>query len=131
MIEPIKFQVPSFERRFDFDTEELTQLELSGRTAKKTNEVVELVNTFDADLKTREKSDDITNKRKLSPTGNFSGTILGVAVLKILTDISDALSLVKTLISMVNNRESIGTIYDGGYFLESDPPVINVEGGLF
>lgn len=78
-----------------------------------------------------EYSENITNERKLSPVGDFTGTIRGRTTLQVLSDISDSLSLSHTLINLVNDRESIGTIYDGGYFLETEPPIISIEGGLF
>jgi hypothetical protein len=79
----------------------------------------------------KEYSADITNKRKLSPTGDFTGTLRQRTLDAIFADINNSLSLCNTLIDMVNHRESIGTIYDGGPFLDVEPPVITIEGGLF
>lgn len=131
MIFPIDFRYPTFNRNYDFDQEELSSLELSGRTAQKVNEVIELANTVDGKITKKEDSDNITNNRKLSPTGVFSGWLLTKSVATVLMELADALTLSQTLIGMVNDRESIGTIYDGGYFLDTVPPVITIEGGLF
>lgn len=131
MLDKIEFRWPIFSRQSIIDSEELTALELAGRTANKVNEVVDLANTVDAKIAAKEDSDNITKKRLLSPTGNFTGTLLGRTLAAVFADIADSLSLVKTLIAMVNSRESIGTIYDGGTFLETDPPTITIEGGLF
>jgi hypothetical protein len=134
----------------------------------KVNEAIDLCNDFKADLDSREKSSWITNNRKLSPDGNFTGKLEGRttktvladldkkeykdtitynrklspqgvftgklanrSVTQVLIDISDSLSLAKTIIHDVNNRESIGTIYDGGYFLDTVPITYSIEGGLF
>lgn len=131
MLGKILFHYPIHDRRYDFDKEELSSIELAGRTAEKVNEVVEIVNTVDGRIKGKEDSENITVNRKLSSLGNFSGTLLGRTILSIFTDINNALSLSQTIIDMVNDRESIGTIYDGGSFLETDPPTITIEGGLF
>jgi hypothetical protein len=84
------------------------------------------------DLNTRkENSIDITTKRKLSPSGDFTGTLTGFTQVKVFSDINNALSLSQTLIDMVNDRESIGTIYDGGNYVDTEPPTITIEGGLY
>jgi hypothetical protein len=83
-----------------------------------------------ADLLTFETKTLITTSRRLSPTGNFTGDLNGKPVINVLGDITNALSLCQTLIGLVNDRESIGTIYDGGLF-DGSPIVNTIEGGLF
>jgi hypothetical protein len=114
-----------------YDTEEYTALDLAAKTAGKVNECVDSLNQYDAQINLREKSDDITNKRKLSVKGDFSGTILGRTIASIFSDIGDSNTLVKQLIGMVNKRESIGTIYDGGNYLDVEPPITSIEGGIY
>ncbi len=131
MIKEILFHYPTFDRRFDFNTEELTGVELAGRTAQKVNEIIALVNTVDGRIQSKEDSANITMNRKLSPSGNFTGNLNGKSILAVFADIADSLTLSKEIISMINNRESIGSIYDGGTFINSVPPTITIEGGLF
>jgi len=90
------------------------------------------INNKYADLNTRkENSDDITNKRKLSSIGDFTGTLSSHTQASLFSDINNALSLCQTIIDMVNDRESIGTIYDGGNYVDTIPPTITIEGGLY
>ena len=131
MIEKINALLPFFDRRFDFNTEELSSIELVGRTTQKINELIDHYNEYDDVISKKENSSNITINRKLSPTGDFSGTLAGRTIVQVLSDIKDALSLSLTIIAMVNDRESIGTIYDGGYFLDTIPPTYTIEGGLF
>lgn len=131
MLEKINFSFPIFNRTSVYDDEELSALELAGRTTQKVNEVVEEVNTFQTQINGLESSSSITNNRKLSTTGNFTGTLNSVSLSKLFGDISNALTLSNTLIEMVNNRESVGTIYDGGNFIDTVPPTYTIEGGTF
>jgi hypothetical protein len=120
----------------------LSYYEAVARLMAKVNETIKGTNDLNDDLKMnvkelkadiakKEYSDDITVKRKLSPLGDFSGTLLGRTIIAVFSDISNALSLCQTLIQMVNDRESIGTIYDGGNFVDTDPPTFSIEGGVF
>lgn len=144
MLEKIVIAWQNFDS-FVFDNS-YSLYELVNTAVKKINEVIDFVNGFQsqitglntkfddkvASLEARkENSIDITNNRKLSVLGNFTGTILGRTILSIFSDIDNSLSLSQTLIAMVNSRESIGTIYDGGNFVDTDPPTITIEGGLF
>ncbi len=52
MIEPLTSWILSATRQSVYDTEELTALELAGRTAYKMNEVIDLVNTYNIEPKT-------------------------------------------------------------------------------
>lgn len=131
MIQPVNFTYPRFERDFDFNMEELSSLDLAGRVAQRLNEVIALANTVDDKIKGKEDAINLTVNRKLSPTGDFTGTIASKSISKIFGDIADSLTLAKTLIAMVNNRESIGTIFDGGNFTDTVPATITIEGGLF
>lgn len=112
-----------------YDSEELTALELAGRTTYKMNEVIDHVNGVQADIDSRERSENITRNRKLSPEGDFTGTIRGRSTVLVLGDIKDSLSLSETIIEMINARESIGGIYDGGLF--GDTYSNEIDGGMF
>lgn len=120
----------------------LSIYELLMKVIVKMDEVIDYVNkmqsqidsfskTFLNLLAKKEDSSNITNNRKLSAKGDFTGTLMGRTLMSIFADIRDSLSLCKTLIDMVNHRESIGTIYDGGFFVETTPPTFIIEGGLF
>lgn len=87
------------------------------------------IDVVESNVALKENSLNITNIRKLDNTGNFTGKINGKTTTQVLADIDSSLSLANTLISLVNARESIGTIYDGGSFSETSTPTI--EGGTF
>jgi hypothetical protein len=109
----------------------LSYFEAIGKLMAHINEIASQFNGMIDETNLKEYSADITNKRKLSPTGDFTGTLRQRTLDAIFADINNSLSLCNTLIDMVNHRESIGTIYDGGPFLDVEPPVITIEGGLF
>lgn len=132
-------QISSFERYLPsaFDNE-LTIVEKMNKTIEFMNQigisfnnVVDFMNQYDSELLSKEDKTNLTNKRKLSPNGDFSGTLLGESIFNVFSDIENSLSLSETLIEMVNNRESIGTIYDGGDFVNTEPPTITIDGGTF
>jgi hypothetical protein len=109
----------------------LSYYEAVTKLMAKINSVAAEFNNMITEVNKKEYSTDITTRRKLSPTGNFTGTINGKTILSIFADINDSLSLSQTIIDMINARESIGSIYDGGSFIETVPPTITIEGGLF
>lgn len=74
---------------------------------------------------------DLENNRKLSATGDFTGTLNGKTLDCVFTSIADSLTLSKTLIDNINARIGIGGVYDGGNFTETDPPTLTIDGGEF
>lgn len=74
---------------------------------------------------------DLEENRHLSPNGDFTGTIKGKKIDCIFTAIADAISLSKTLIDDINARVSIGGVYDGGSFTDTEPPTLTIDGGTF
>lgn len=127
LIEKILLKYPVFNRYSNFDDEELTSLELAGRTVQKVNEVIELVNGIDVTQK--ENSDDITNKRKLSALGNFTGSINGQPVNLVLANIKSNTDNVKYLANQFADGQT-GLIIDGGFF-ENGSIDRNYNGGVF
>lgn len=67
----------------------------------------------------------------LKPDGNLTGSIAGYPVECVIQSIADSITLSKTLIDTVNHRESIGTVYDGGTFTDTDPIANEIDGGTF
>lgn len=127
----LDYHIPNFSKQTVFEGEELSVLELSAKVAQKLNEALDVINEGIVSIEGKEDSDNITNNRKLSPNGNFTGMLNGKSIFSVLADINDSLSLAKTIIDMVNNRESIGTIFDGGFFIDTEPSTFTIEGGLF
>lgn len=74
---------------------------------------------------------DLENNRHLSAEGDFTGTLNGKTIDCVFTSIAAAISLSKTLIDDINARVSIGYVYDGGSFTETDPPTLTINGGNF
>ena len=129
MIEPINFSQPILDRRFNFDKEELTSLELQARTVKKMNEVIEVTNTVDGRIEGKEDKSVITVNRKLSPNGNFTGSIDSVPVNRVLGNIEDNHDKVIYLADQFSNGQT-GQIVDGGFF-ENSNIAKNYDGGVF
>src|SRR6185312_4505414 len=77
LIEKVYPHYPILDRKFAFDQEELTQIELTARIAHSLNEVIDELGGWQGALDKHELSDNITNNRKLSPNGNFTGTLAG------------------------------------------------------
>lgn len=92
---------------------------------------IDEIDNFQDDLDLKEDSINISNSRKLSPNGDFTGTITGKSQESVFADIDDALSLTEDLIESINNRESIGLIYDGGSYLDTEPPTNILDGGVY
>lgn len=78
-----------------------------------------------------EKKDDITNKRKLSPSGDFTGTWFTDTHSKITTDISTLEANYSTITDAINNRETFGLIYDGKIFPFTEDIETIIDGGVF
>jgi peptidoglycan/xylan/chitin deacetylase (PgdA/CDA1 family) len=76
------------------DAEELTGLELVGKTAAKTNEVVEQVNELEGVIPVQVAglAAKITEDRKLSESGDFTGTLNGKPIVESEVGLSTAVS---------------------------------------
>jgi hypothetical protein len=135
MIQQISSWILTRTHGMSHDTEELSVLELVAKVGAKINELVTAVNGYETTMTTQDNLrvtiSDLESKRKLSSVGDFTGTLAGKTLASVFTDVNNSLSLVNTLIGMVNTRESIGTIYDGGLFSVTEPPTITIEGGLY
>jgi hypothetical protein len=113
-----------------FDSEELTALQLAARTAAKCNEVVNNVNGYQADIDSREKSALLSTNRKLSATGDFTGSINGKSTTQVLLEINEGRQLSAEVLELINQQEIITHIIDGGLFTDV-PGQQSYDGGLF
>ena len=129
MIGKIKWNFPIFSRQSEYDSEELTALELAGRTANKVNEVVDLANTVDGKIAGKEDSVNITNNRKLSASGNFFGRLLGRAVSSVLIQTDTNRDQLRHMATNFLDGQQ-GQVIDGGFF-EDDGIRKNYDGGMF
>jgi hypothetical protein len=96
MIDEIQSWVLNSDRLIAIDVENLSALELMGKLAKKTNEVVDGINAKEDIL-------DLTNNRKLSATGDFTGTLNGYKISATTVGLS---SLVDGLVIEVDDHET-------------------------
>lgn len=76
-----------------------------------------------------EKSETITRERKLSPKGDFSGTILGRAANLVLAGIDNNSDKIAYLVSQFSDGQT-GLVIDGGFFEDSGIKK-NYNGGMF
>jgi hypothetical protein len=128
-IKPLEPMYPINDRRFEFDREELTTIELLARLVKKMDEVISLSNTVDSKIAGKEDSINITNKRKLSPSGNFTGSLDGKPVSNVLTNILDNTDKLIYLADQFSDGHT-GLVVDGGFF-ENTAIEKNYDGGIF
>lgn len=135
-LEKLDLQYPVFDRRFDFTRDELTNLEVIGRIVKLVNDIIDIINNWNSNLDRYELSDNITVNRKLSPNGNFTGSLMGRLVSVVLAQIDD------NGVKIADNRDKIayllsqfsdgqtGWVIDGGFF-EDTGIKQNYDGGMF
>jgi hypothetical protein len=92
-------------------------------------QVVEFAKTLETIPATYETKDNITNKRKLSTTGNFTGTIQGRSSLLTLAQIDSNAANLRYLANQFSDGQT-GLVIDGAFF-EGDGINRNYNGGLF
>lgn len=117
----------------------LSYYEVLCKIGAKLNEVIKTTNDLNQIIQELQKyvddtfvtKYDLKFNRFLDEKGHFTGYLYEYPVKCVLESIADNISLAKTLIDDVNHRQSIGTIYDGGTFTETDPPTLEVDGGEF
>lgn len=129
LLEKLKLDYPIFDRRFDFTTDELTNIETTARIIKLVNEIIDILNNWNTNLEQYEKIANITNNRKLSPTGNFTGTLMGRLVSMVLASVDDSAQKIVYLANQFEDGQT-GLVIDGGFF-EADAIDKNYNGGIF
>jgi len=126
---PIITHYPLNDRNFDFNHQELTEIQLLAKLIKTVNHIIENVNSFQGSIDGKENSVDITNKRKLSPTGNFTGSLYGQPVINVLGEIDSNKDKLLYLTNQFSDGQT-GFVIDGGFF-SSTGVARNFNGGLF
>jgi len=116
-------------RQSVYDQEELTALELAGRTTHTVNNVIGKVNTLDKRIRDKEDSSYLTNKRKLSEKGNFTGLIAGRNTKMVIAGIDNNEDKIQYISNQFADGQT-GLIVDGGWFEESGIKK-NYDGGRF
>lgn len=86
-------------------------------------------NIIESMLTKKEDSINISNNRKLSPTGNFTGTIHGRNSLKLAADVDDNGDKISYLTNKFSDGQT-GFVIDGGFF-DEDGIRDNYNGGVF
>lgn len=76
-----------------------------------------------------ETKENITNKRKLSPTGNFTGTWQGETYTKVFGKVDNNNDLIEYLTNQFSDGQT-GLVIDGGFFEETGISR-NYNGGVF
>jgi hypothetical protein len=110
------------------------------------SEILQVENQFsivDGQLDLKENSIDITNIRKLSTTGNFTGTWENVAFTEFESEVTNASTLYQNVIELIQSNPNIGiTVRDGGFLaslvapsvedfgLVTDLPTLEIDYGL-
>lgn len=97
---------------------------------EKTEEIVEYVNGFQGQLDGKENSSNITNNRKLSENGDFTGTLCGKkSACQIPDEIDNNRQQIQYLASQFSDGQT-GYVIDGGFFQETGIKK-NYNGGYF
>lgn len=104
-------------------------MELLGKMSSRLNQLITAVNGWFGSLDGYEKTDNITNNRKLSPTGDFSGTIRGHDTGLVLNEIGSNAQTLRILSGEFADGQT-GQVIDGGFF-DADGIKRNYDGGKF
>lgn len=102
--------------------------ELLLKVIEKLNEVIDFVNDFQSQLDQKEDSVNITNNRKLSETGDFTGTLCNGS--KTACEVVDGIDTIEDIAKKLDDKVSLEFIIDGGTFPFTDPPVHEIDGGV-
>lgn len=99
-------------------------------TVKSTVTTVDVLSQEIDDISnTYETINNITTKRKLSPSGDFTGTWDGESKTSMELKIDDSYALSMAIMDAINAREAIGLIYDGGLIPFGEPIDRVIDGG--
>lgn len=94
-----------------------------------TSKVDELAQEIEDFSDTYETKVNITNARKLSPSGNFTGTWFGKTFTKIFGKVDDNADMIEYLTNQFSDGRT-GLVIDGGFFEETGIDK-NYDGGVF
>lgn len=105
--------------------------ELLLKVIEKLNEVIDIVNGFDEELTKKEDSDNITNNRKLSENGDFTGTLCNGAktACQVVNEIDSNTGQISFLTNQFEDGAT-GLVVDGGFFTDDDINK-NYDGGVW
>lgn len=93
--------------------------------------LTDLVNSFESKITLKEDSVNITNNRKLSETGDFTGTWFGETKISIDSRINNIDSTYQGLIDLINGLTNLNIeIIDGQFFLSTEP-ITEIDAGSF
>lgn len=92
--------------------------------------LTEIVEGFEDELNAKEDSINITDNRKLSETGDFTGTICGEDACKTIIQIDDNKTTIEDIAFKIDNKISIEFIVDGGIYPFTGDPNIEIDGGV-
>ncbi len=107
----------------------MSGLELIYKLIDKVNEVIEIVNTFQDQIDGFEKSDNITNSRRLSQSGNFTGTWFNQTHTQLNALVDSNEDQIKYIADQFNDGQT-GFVINGGFFEETGIED-NYNGGVF
>lgn len=89
------------------------------------------VDSFQDQIDLKEDSSFITLNRLLSEVGDFSGTWKGEEIENILSSIAENYTNFQAIIERLEEGQSLDLIYDGGLYLDTDPPTTTIDGGNY
>lgn len=106
--------------------------ELVIKCIEKINEIIDFVNGFESELNKKEDSDNITNNRKLSENGDFTGTWFNDTKSNMDMKIAEGLNNYNTLLDFLKaNPQYNYIVWDGKFFTTIEPPDTPLDGGSF
>ena len=114
---------------FFFGEDKLSPMELMYKLIEKVNEVIQSVNSFQGSIDGKEDSVNITNSRKLSPSGNFTGKWFGESFTSIDGRIDTNEDQIDYIAQQFADGQT-GLVVDGGFF-EDEGIRKNYDGGVF
>lgn len=128
--QPRRYYLPT---AFDEEPTILQKVNKMGETfnqlADGYNDVVDYVEGYDEELKTKEDKENLTSRRKLSPTGNFTGLLNGKSIPSVFSEIQSNEDKIQYLTSQFSDGQT-GLVIDCGFFNDEEVKKY-YDGGVF
>lgn len=125
----LKYCKSSFQFAYD---ESYSVYEMLIKVIEKLNEVIGVVNGFESDLSKKEDSINITNNRKLSETGDFTGAWFGDTKTNIDQQILNGQNLYQQLLDFYEANPQIWVnVYDAKFYMTMEETDKIADGGTF
>lgn len=109
-----------------------TPFEIVNKVKDIINDFIDYINGLQGQIDAKEDSVNITNNRKLSENGDFTGTWFGESKESVDLKIAEGLNNYNELIEYLKANPQISyVVWDGSFFLSPPPTGDTLDGGSF